>query len=76
MKDPDLLEAVYAFICKQQHETSYPPSLRELAKTFYMSPGRIVRVLDRMDALGWINREPGKARGITLMRPCAEPDEE
>jgi DNA-binding MarR family transcriptional regulator len=71
----DELEAMFAFICKQHRETSYPPSLRELGETFYMSAASILRYLDRMEALGWITREPGRARGITLVRECEETEE-
>jgi DNA-binding MarR family transcriptional regulator len=66
---------MYAFICKQHRETSYPPSVRELAETFYMSAGSILRYLDKMESLGWISREPGRARGITLVRVCAEAED-
>ena len=65
-----LLDAIFAFMCKYQHETGFPPSLREIGKTFYMSPGTIMRYLDKMEAQGWITREWGKARGITLLRAC------
>jgi SOS-response transcriptional repressor LexA len=66
------LEAIFAFMCKYQRETGYPPSLRETGKAFYMSPGTIMRYLDKMEAQGWVTREWGKARGITLKRECAK----
>ena len=72
--DQHTLEAMYAFICKQHRETSYPPSLRELADKFYMSTGGVICYLDRMQALGWLEREPGKARGLTLVRRCKRGD--
>jgi DNA-binding MarR family transcriptional regulator len=68
--DRETLEAMFAYICKQHHDTSFPPSLRELADTFYMSTATVIRHLERMEGLGWVARDPGKARGITLIRTC------
>jgi DNA-binding MarR family transcriptional regulator len=68
----DILDDMFAYICQRQQESSFPPSLRELAKTFFMSPGSVIRHLERMEGMGWIIRDPGKARGITLLRSCEE----
>ena len=70
------LEAIFAFMCQYQREASYPPSLREIGKTFYISPGTAMRYLDKMEALGWIARESGTARGITLLRGCGADGEQ
>jgi DNA-binding MarR family transcriptional regulator len=64
------LQPVFTWICQYITENSYPPTLRELANQFYMSPGRIDRMLTRMEIHGWIAREPGRKRGITLLRSC------
>ena len=66
------MEAIFAFMCKFQRENGFPPSLREIAKAFYMSPSTIMRYLDKMEAQRWVTREWGKARGITLLRECAK----
>ena len=66
----DVLEAMYAYICRKHRETSRPPTLRELANAFYMSTGVVTRHLAHMEGQGWILRETGKARGIMLLRPC------
>ena len=65
------MEAMFIFLCQHQRETGFPPSLREMADAFYMSPGTIMRYLDKMEAKGWIAREWGKARGITILRVCS-----
>ncbi|HUN05060.1 MAG TPA: hypothetical protein PLQ56_00605 [Aggregatilineales bacterium] len=70
MIDKSELQPVFAWICQYVAENSYPPTLRELAIQFYMSPGRIDRMLTRMELHGWIAREPGRKRGITLLRSC------
>lgn len=70
MIDKSELQSVFTWICHYVEENSYPPTLRELATQFYMSPGRIDRMLTRMELRGWIAREPGRKRGITLIRSC------
>lgn len=71
--DQQEVEAVFAFICKHVQELGHPPTLREIAKACFMSTTRAMRCLDRLDAGGWITREQGKARGITLLRDCRAP---
>jgi DNA-binding MarR family transcriptional regulator len=68
------MEDIFVYMCHYQSEYTFPPTLREIAATFYMSPSTALRYLDKMQAAGWIAREWGKARGITLLRSChAEP---
>ena len=69
------LEAMFTFLCKHHRRTGFPPSLREMADAFYMSPGTVMRYLDKMEAMGWITREWGKARGITILRTCVTPED-
>jgi DNA-binding MarR family transcriptional regulator len=61
---------MYAYICKKHHETSFSPTVRELAEMFFMSTGAVYRHLDRMEGSGWLVRNSGKARGLTLLRHC------
>jgi SOS-response transcriptional repressor LexA len=68
--DKTELIGIFAWICQYVEANSFPPTLRELSKHHYMSVGRIHRLLTRMELLGWIAREPGLKRGITLLRPC------
>lgn len=67
------VEAVFQFICQHVQEFSRPPTLREIAAACFMSTTRAMRCLDRLDAGGWIIRDPGVARGITLVRDCDAP---
>jgi DNA-binding MarR family transcriptional regulator len=64
------MEDLFVYLCHYHHENNYPPTLREMADAFYMSPSSVIRWLDKMEAMGWITRDWGKARGITLMRTC------
>ena len=64
------MEDLFVYLCHYQRENTFPPTLREIASTFYMSPSTVLRYLDKMQATGWIAREWGKARGITLLRTC------
>jgi DNA-binding MarR family transcriptional regulator len=69
------MEDLFVYLCNFQRENNFPPTLREMADTFYMSPSTIMRYLDKMQARGWIAREWGKARGITLLRTCGPVEE-
>lgn len=62
-------QAVYDFICAYDQEWSYPPSISEIAAACYLSPSTALRHLDKLEAKGLIAREPGRARGIKLLRP-------
>ena len=64
------MEDIFVYLCQYQRDNTFPPTLREMADTFYMSPSTVLRYLDKMQAAGWIAREWGKARGITLLRTC------
>lgn len=61
-------EDVYAFIQSYFEKHHYAPSYREIAEGCYLAMGSLVRHLDRLEAWGWIQREPGRARSIWLTR--------
>ncbi len=59
---------VYAFVERYIEEHGYAPSLREIAAGCYLGTSSVLRHLDKLEALGWIAREPGRARSLTLLR--------
>lgn len=65
---PDNLEQVYAFLCDFEREHRFAPSVREIAQGCYISRSTASRYLDRLEALGWIEREINIARGIRLLK--------
>lgn len=68
-----MLEQILQFICTYDAEHSYPPSVREIAKACYLSPSSVLQYLYKLEVQGWISREPGRARGITILRQPETP---
>lgn len=59
---------LYDFIEAEVERRTYPPTLAEMADAIYLSKSGVVRHLGRLEAWGWIAREPKRMRGITLLR--------
>ena len=70
--DPHMLDKVWHFICDFNHQFGYPPNLRQIAEMVFMSRANLYRYLDHLEAEGRLTREPGVARGITILRDCDE----
>lgn len=60
-------EAVYAYIKEYRRQHGNSPSIRNIAKACYLAGATVIRHLDKLEAWGWIEREPGVARGIILV---------
>jgi SOS-response transcriptional repressor LexA len=54
--------------CIRDHTQSYQiaPTLREIGLACHVGHTTVLRHLDRLEALGYIEREPGRARSIRL----------
>jgi len=61
-------EAVFVFIEQYIARESIAPSQREIAEACYLAPSAVLRHLDRLEAWGWIIRQPNKARSIRIPR--------
>ncbi|NWG17529.1 MAG: MarR family transcriptional regulator [Chloroflexi bacterium] len=61
-----ILEMMYAFICNYIREKGFAPSIRDIARGCYMTPGNVHRYLDRLEGKRLITRQPGVARSIRL----------
>jgi DNA-binding MarR family transcriptional regulator len=59
-------EAVYQFLKDYIRKHNFPPTVREIGDACHLSRSTVTRNLDRLEALGRITRQPGKARSITL----------
>lgn len=57
---------VYEFIRDYLRKNHYSPTLREIGRGCYASHTTILPHLARLEARGWIVREMGKARSISL----------
>ncbi len=62
-------KSVYEFICTYILEHGYSPSQRDIARGCYINAASVIRYLDKLEAKGYIRRELGKARSITLCEP-------
>ncbi len=65
--------SILKFICEVIDDASRPPTIREIGYEFSISSTK--GVADHLDALerkGWIEREPGQARGIKPVREKTE----
>lgn len=65
IRQREVLEAIAAFI----EHNGYPPSVRDLRVVLNVSSTATVK--DHLDALvrkGWIERDPGAARGIRVLK--------
>lgn len=70
--DPQVLNKIWHFICDFNRQFGYPPALRQIAEVAFMSRGNLYRYLDHLEVEGRISREPGVARGITILEECDE----
>ena len=61
-------ECVYLYIRDHITEHGYGPSLRQAADHCYIGTSTLMRHLDKLEALGLLAREPGTARGLTLLK--------
>jgi SOS-response transcriptional repressor LexA len=69
-----LTRQLYQYIAASVRDQTYTPTVAEMGQALHMSESGIRRHLDRLEAWGWISREPGKRRAIRLLR-TAEPGE-
>ena len=65
--DNEVTQSIYDFIEDHIQTQAVAPSQREIAENCYISKGNVIRHLDRLEKLGWITREEGKARSIRLL---------
>lgn len=61
-----ILETMYTFIRDYIRQRGYAPSIRDIARACYMTPGNVHRYLDRLEGKRLITRQPGVARSIRL----------
>ena len=57
---------VFVYLRDTIAEHGIPPNIRQISDAAYIGRSTVYRHLDRLEAWGWIEREPGMARGIRL----------
>ena len=60
-------DSVLAFVAQYIHTHGHSPSQREIGAACFMSRSNVVRYLDLLEAWGYIRREPGVPRTISLI---------
>lgn len=67
---------ILQFLVRHQHETGFPPTVREVAEAFgYRSPKAASDHLAALERKGYIDRIDGMARGLRVIEnPFAEPE--
>lgn len=60
-------ETIYDFIKTYQEKNRKSPTIREIALGCFVSVGTVIRHLDKLEAMGRIEREPYQARSIVLV---------
>lgn len=74
-KEPDRRNRILKYIRDFLHENGYPPTVREIQRACGLASPRPVQYhLEALEREGFIERVPGRARGIQL--PEREPVEE
>jgi DNA-binding MarR family transcriptional regulator len=64
--------AVYVFLWNYHLEHGFAPTQREIAAACFVGQSSVSRYLDKLTMWGWIEREDGKARGLRLLKPIEE----
>jgi SOS-response transcriptional repressor LexA len=68
-------QRVYSFIVSFIDERGFPPSQREIATGCFMARSSVQRHLDVLEATGFIEREMGTARSLSLTDRTLKLDE-
>ena len=62
-------ENVFRFICEQQQNRGYPPTIREIGDKFNLrSTGSVRDYLNALEKKGFINRNSRTSRGIEILK--------
>lgn len=64
----DMLRRIYEFLDDFDADRGFCPSHREIADACFISRSSVTRYLDLLEARGLLEREPGTARGIRIVR--------
>lgn len=61
-------QSIHEFLQKYTDEHRKSPTIREIATGCFVSVGTVMRHLDKLEAIGFIEREPNQARSIVLLQ--------
>jgi SOS-response transcriptional repressor LexA len=61
-------EIVYDYIQHYLDEYGFAPSIRDIALACQLGTTTVVHNLNKLEARGWISRQPRAARGLRLLK--------
>jgi repressor LexA len=66
--EPSTSEQVFDTICRYIEQHGYAPSIREIAQVCHLGSSTVFYTLHKLEAWGWISREPTTARSLRVHR--------
>jgi repressor LexA len=61
-------DLVFAYVRDYIEEHGYPPSMRNIAQACQLSTTAVRYNLDKLEAWGWLAREPHVARSLRILQ--------
>ncbi len=61
-------ELVFEYVRGYIEQQGYPPTMRDIARACQLSPGAVLYNLDKLEAWGWLTRQPHAARSLRILR--------
>jgi len=65
---PSTSERVFDYICQYLEQHGYAPSIRDIAQACHLGSSTVFYTLHKLEAWGWICREPMVARSLRVQR--------
>ena len=62
------VDLVFDYICAYMVQHGYAPTVRTIGQACHLSPSTVVYHLDKLEAWGWLTREPHAARSLRILR--------
>ena len=56
------VDLVFDYICAYMVQHGYAPTVRTIGQACHLSPSTVVYHLDKLEAWGWLTREPHERR--------------
>lgn len=64
--DSTTADMIYTYLEHYIHEQGHPPTQEQIAKACHLSKTSVARGVDKLEAWGMLEREPGTYRSLRL----------
>ena len=64
---------VFEYICDYIDQRGYPPSMRNIADACQLGTTTVYYTLNKLEAWGWLEREPRVPRSLRILRARRDP---